>query len=56
MPRPVSNVTFHEPTESESLLIGTDFVIVTGIETGPNGNLFVASLSDGAIYEVFNRG
>ena len=43
-------------TESESLLIGTDFGIVTDIETGPRGNLFVVSLSDGAIYEVFSRG
>jgi glucose/arabinose dehydrogenase len=49
------NTTFHEMTESESLLIGTDFGIVTDIETGPNGNLFVVSLSDGVIYEVFNR-
>jgi aldose sugar dehydrogenase len=36
-------------TESESLLIGTDFGIVTDIEAGPNGNLFVVSLSDGVI-------
>lgn len=42
-------------TESESLLIGTDFGIVTDIETGPNGNLFVVSLSNGAIYEIFQR-
>ena len=30
-------------SESESLLIGTNFAIVTDIETGPNGNLFVVS-------------
>jgi len=41
--------------ESETLLIGRDFGIVTDIETGPNGNLFVVSLSSGAIYEVFRR-
>jgi glucose/arabinose dehydrogenase len=39
------NLTFHDITESESLLIGTDFGIVTDIETGPDGHLFVVSLS-----------
>jgi aldose sugar dehydrogenase len=53
--RVADNTTFHEMTESENLLIGTDFGIVTDIEAGPNGNLFVVSLSDGVIYEVFNR-
>jgi glucose/arabinose dehydrogenase len=49
------NLTFHDLTESESLLIGNDFGVVTDIETGPNGNLFVVSLSNGAIYEIFRR-
>jgi hypothetical protein len=31
-------------TESESLLFGKNFGIVTDIQTGPNGNLFVVSL------------
>jgi glucose/arabinose dehydrogenase len=42
-------------TESESLLFGRNFGIVTDIETGPNGNLFVVSLSNGAICEIFRR-
>ncbi len=42
-------------TESESLLIGTNFGIVTDIETGPNGNLFLVSLDQGAIHEIFRR-
>jgi hypothetical protein len=42
-------------TESESLLIGTNFGIVTDIETGPNGNLFVVSLSQGAIHQITRR-
>jgi glucose/arabinose dehydrogenase len=42
-------------TESESLLIGTNFGIVTDIETGPNGDLFVVSLSQGAIHEIARR-
>jgi hypothetical protein len=25
------------------------------IQTGPNGNLFVVSLSGGAVYEIFRR-
>jgi glucose/arabinose dehydrogenase len=53
--RVADNVTFHDMTESESLLIGTDFGIVTDIETGPGGTLFVVSISDGAIYEVSRR-
>ena len=36
-------------------LFGQNFGIVTDIQTGPNGNLFVVSLSDGAIYEIFRR-
>ena len=32
-----------------------DFGIVTDIKTGPNGNLFVVSLSNGAVYEIFRR-
>ena len=46
------NVAKHEITESESLLIGRNFGVVTDIETGPNGNLFVVSLTQGAIYEI----
>jgi glucose/arabinose dehydrogenase len=41
--------------ESESLLFGRNFGVVTDIETGPNGNLFVVSLSNGAVYEIFSR-
>ena len=43
-------------TESESLLIGQNFGIATDIQTGPNGNLFVMSLSNGAVYEIFRVG
>jgi hypothetical protein len=42
------NMEDHDLTESESLLIGTNFGIVTHIETGPDGNLFVLRLSDGS--------
>ncbi len=43
----------HEITESESLLIGRNFGSGTDIETGPNGNVFVVSLTHGAVYEIF---
>ena len=51
--RVADNLAKHEITESESLLIGRNFGIVTDIETGPNGNLFVVSLSNGAVYEIY---
>jgi aldose sugar dehydrogenase len=50
--RVADNLAKHEITESESLLFGRNFGISTDIQTGPNGNLFVVSLSNGAIYEI----
>jgi glucose/arabinose dehydrogenase len=46
------NLAKHEITESESLLFGRNFGVSTDVQTGPNGNLFVVSLSRGAIYEI----
>lgn len=51
--RVADNLRKWEITESESLLIGRNFGIGTDIQTGPNGHLFVVSLSHGAVYEVF---
>jgi glucose/arabinose dehydrogenase len=42
--------------ESESFRFGRDFGISTDIKTGPNGNLFVVSLSRGTVYEVYRPG
>jgi aldose sugar dehydrogenase len=53
--RVADNLAKHEITESESLLIGRNFGVVTDIRTGPNGNLFVVSLTQGAVYEIFPR-
>jgi aldose sugar dehydrogenase len=53
--RVADNLTFHDMTESETLVFGTDFGIVTDIETGPNGSLFVVSLDHGAVYEIARR-
>ena len=49
------NLDKWEITESESLLIGRNFGVVTDIESGPNGNLFLVSLTHGTIYEIFRR-
>lgn len=49
------NVDKFDIAESESLLIGRDFGITTDIQTGPNGNVYVVSLSNGAIYEVKSK-
>jgi glucose/arabinose dehydrogenase len=51
--RVADNNAKHDITESESLLFGTNFGVGTDIETGPNGNLFVVSLTQGAVYEIF---
>ena len=34
---------------------GKGFGIATDIRTGPNGHLFVSSLSNGAVYEILRR-
>jgi aldose sugar dehydrogenase len=51
--RVADNNAKHDITESETLLFGSNFGVGTDIQTGPNGNLFVVSLSNGAVYEVF---
>jgi uncharacterized repeat protein (TIGR01451 family) len=53
--RVADNVDKFDQSESESLLIGKDFGITTDIQTGPNGNVFVVSLSNGAIYEIKSK-
>ena len=53
--RVADNTFKFDTTESESLLFGSGFGVATDIQTGPNGNLFVVSLSDGAIYEIFRK-
>jgi aldose sugar dehydrogenase len=51
--RVADNLEPHDMTESEAHLFGTNFGVVTDIQTGPNGNLYVVSLSNGAVYEIF---
>jgi glucose/arabinose dehydrogenase len=38
--------------ESESLLIGQNFGIATDIQTGPDGNLYVVSNTNNAVYRI----
>ncbi len=53
--RVADNLAKHEITESESLLFGRDFGVSTDVQTGPNGNLFVLSLTNGTLYEIARR-
>jgi len=53
--RVADNTAKFDATESESLRFGTGFGVGTDIQTGPNGNLFVVSLSNGVVYEIFRK-
>jgi glucose/arabinose dehydrogenase len=53
--RVADNTAKFDIAESESLRFGSGFGVGTDIQTGPNGNLFVVSLSNGAVYEIFRR-
>ena len=46
------NLDYNTLNESEDFLFGRNFGVVTDIQTGPNGNLFVVSISNSAIYEI----
>jgi glucose/arabinose dehydrogenase len=50
--RVADNLTKFDPTESGSLLIGRGFGTTPSIEQGPDGNLYVVSITDGAIYMI----
>jgi glucose/arabinose dehydrogenase len=53
--RVADNVGKWEITESESLLFGRNFGLVTDIHTGPDGHLYLVSNTHGAVYEIFRR-
>jgi glucose/arabinose dehydrogenase len=44
--------TKFDPTESESLIVGTGFGTTTDIVQGPDGALYVVSITDGVIYKI----
>jgi glucose/arabinose dehydrogenase len=47
--------TKFEPTESDTLVIGRGFGTTPDIEQGPDGNLYVVSITDGVIYKISRR-
>jgi uncharacterized repeat protein (TIGR01451 family) len=49
------NIDKFDVTESDTLVAGRDFGVVTDIQTGPNGNVFGTSLLSGAIYEIKSK-
>lgn len=53
--RVADNLTKFEGTESESLIVGTGFGTTPSIEQGPDGNLYVVSITDGAIYKISRK-
>jgi glucose/arabinose dehydrogenase len=53
--RVADNLNKWELTESESLLFGRNFGVGTDIQTGPDGHLYVVSLSHGTVYEIHRR-
>ena len=53
--RVADNTDKFDVTESEPLLIGQNFGITTDIQTGPNGNVFVVSNTNGAVYEISGK-
>jgi uncharacterized repeat protein (TIGR01451 family) len=53
--RVADNLDKFDMTESETLLAGRDFGVSTDIQTAPNGNVFVVSLTNGAIYEIKSK-
>ena len=53
--RVADNFCKFDITESESLLIGRNFGIGTDIQTGPDGAVYVVSLSHGTVYRISRR-
>ena len=46
------NLNKWEITESESLLFGRNFGVGTDVHTGPDGSLYVVSLTHEVVYEI----
>ena len=49
------NINKWEITESETLLFGRNFGVGTDVQSGPDGELYVVSLSHGNVYEIHRR-
>jgi glucose/arabinose dehydrogenase len=53
--RVADNNDKHDITESETLLAGRNFGVGTDIQTGPDGTLFVVSITRGEVLEILRR-
>ena len=53
--RVADNHDKYDLTESESLLFGTNFGVTPDVQSGPNGNIYIVSISHGAVYEIFRE-
>jgi glucose/arabinose dehydrogenase len=53
--RVVDNTAKWDPTESETILIGRGFGTTPDIVQGPDGALYVVSITDGAIYKISSK-
>jgi aldose sugar dehydrogenase len=53
--RVADNLAKFEGTESESLIVGRGFGTTPSIEQGPDGNLYVVSITDSAIYKISRK-
>jgi glucose/arabinose dehydrogenase len=53
--RVADNTAKFDITESEDLLFGSGFGVGTDIHTGPNGNLYVVSLTNNVVYEIYKQ-
>lgn len=51
--RVADNLAKFDPTESETIRFGTGFGVGTDIQTSPAGTLYVVSLSNNVVYEIF---
>jgi glucose/arabinose dehydrogenase len=49
------NLAKFDPTESQTLIVGTGFGTTPSIEQGPDGNLYVVSITDSAIYKISRK-
>jgi len=50
--RVADNTNKFDITESESLLFGMNFGVGTDIQTGPDGNVYVVSLTNNSVYRI----
>ena len=53
--RVADNVAKFDGTESETLMIGKGFGTTPDIEQGPDGNLYVVSITDNVIYMISRK-